>query len=48
MRMKEDYMKNGQLTRAYNVQIGFESEYIMGIKLFQSSADTQTFIPFLD
>ena len=48
MRMKEDHMKNGQLKPAYNVQIGVESEYIVGIKLFQSSTDTQTLIPFLD
>ena len=28
--------------------MGVESEYILGIKLFQSSTDTQTLIPFLD
>lgn len=47
MRMKEDHMKNGQLKPAYNVQIGVESEYIVGVKLFQLSTDTQTLIPFL-
>ena len=36
MRMKEDHMKNGQLKPAYNVQMGVESEYILGIKLFKS------------
>ena len=48
MRMKEDRMKNGQLKPAYNVQIGVESEYIVGMKLFQCSTDTQTLIPFLE
>lgn len=48
MRMKEDHMKNGQLKPAYNVQIGVESEYLVGIKLFQCSTDTQTLIPFLE
>ena len=46
--MKEDHMKNGQLKPAYHVQMGVESEYILGIKLFQSSTDTQTLIAFLD
>ena len=31
MRMKEDHMRNGQLKPAYNVQIGVESEYIVGL-----------------
>ncbi len=48
MRMKEDHMKNGQLKPAYNVQIGVESEYIVGVKLFQCSTDTPTLIPFLN
>ena len=48
MRMKEDHMKNGQLKPAYNVQIGVEAEYLVGIKLFQCSTDTQTLIPFLE
>ena len=34
MRMKEDHMLNGQLKPGYNVQIGVESEYIVGIGLF--------------
>ncbi len=48
MHMKEDHMKNGQLKPAYNVQIGVESEYIVGVKLFQCSTDTPTLIPFLN
>ena len=34
MRMKEDHMRNGQLKPAYNVQIGVEAEYIVGVGLF--------------
>ena len=34
MRMKEDYLKNGQLKPGYNVQIMVESEYIVGVGLF--------------
>ena len=33
-------MKNGQLKPAYNVQIGVESEYIVGLGLFPNPADT--------
>lgn len=48
MRMKEDHMKNGQLKPAYNVQIGVESEYIVGVGLFSNPTDTTTLIPFLN
>lgn len=48
MRMKEDHMKNGQLKPGYNVQIGVESEYIVGIGLFSNPTDTTTLIPFLE
>ena len=48
MRMKEDHMKNGQLKSAYNVQIGVESEYIVGLGLFPNPTDTTTLIPFLE
>lgn len=48
MRMKEDHMKNGQLKPAYNVQIGVESEYIVGLGLFPNPTDTTTLIPFLE
>ena len=34
MRMKEDHMKNGQLKPGYNVQIGVEAEYIVGVAFF--------------
>ena len=48
MRMKEDHMRNGQLKPAYNVQIGVESEYIVGIGLYSNLTDTTTLIPFLE
>ena len=47
MRMKEDYMKNGQLKPAYNLQIGVNSEYIVGLDLFPNPTDVRTLIPFL-
>ena len=48
MRLKEDHMQNGQLKPAYNVQIGVESEYIIGLGLFPNPTDTTTLPPFLD
>ncbi len=48
MRMKEDYMKNGQLKPGYNIQIGVESEYIVGVGAFSNRTDVQTLIPFLN
>ena len=47
MRMKEDYMKNGQLKPAYNLQISVNSEYIVGLDLFPNPTDVRTLIPFL-
>lgn len=48
MRMKEDHMRNGQLKPAYNIQIGVESEYIVGIGSFTDRSDVRTLIPFLE
>lgn len=48
MRMKEDHMLNVQLKPGYNVQIGVESEYIVGLGLFSNPTDTTTLIPFLE
>ena len=48
MHMKEDHMKNGQLKPSYNVQIGVEGEYIVGIDISSERSDQLTFIPFLD
>ena len=48
MRMKEDYMRNGQLKPGYNLQIGVISEYIASYKIFSNPADTKTLFPFLE
>ncbi len=48
MHMKEDYMRNGQLKPGYNIQIGVESEYIVGVGSFANRSDVGTLIPFLN
>lgn len=48
MHMKQDHMKNGQLKPAYNIQIGVEGEYIVGIDISSERSDQLTFIPFLE
>ena len=48
MHMKEDYMRNGQLKPGYNIQIGVESEYIVGVGAFSNRSDVGTLIPFLN
>lgn len=48
MHMKEDHMKNGQLKPAYNIQIGVEGEYIVGVDVSSERSDQLTLIPFLD
>ena len=48
MHMKEDHMKNGQLKPGYNIQIGVESEYIVGVGSFSNRNDVGTLIPFLN
>lgn len=40
-------MKNGQLKPAYNLQIGVNSEYIVGLDLFPNPTDVRTLLPFL-
>ena len=48
MRMKEDYMRNGQLKPGYNLQIGVISEYITSYEIFHNPSDSKTLIPFLE
>lgn len=48
MHMKEDHMRNGQLKPGYNIQIGVEGEYIVGVDISSERSDQLTFIPFLD
>jgi transposase len=48
MRMKEDHMRNGQLKPGYNVQIGTESQFIIGYSLHQRPTDTRCLKPHLE
>lgn len=48
MHMKEDHMKNGQLKPGYNMQIGIEGEYIVGVDISSERSGQLTFIPFLN
>src|SRR5699024_10268675 len=48
MHMKDDYMRNGQLKPGYNIHIGVESEYIVGLGAFSNRSDVGTLIPFLN
>ena len=48
MRMKDDYMQNGQLKAGYNVQIATEGQYTLAYGVFPNPTDTKTLIPFLD
>lgn len=48
MHLKEDHMRNSQLKPAYNVQIGVESEYVVGIDISSERSDQLTFIPFME
>ncbi|WP_188386408.1 IS1182 family transposase, partial [Ornithinibacillus halotolerans] len=48
MRMKDDYMKNGQLKAGYNVQLATEGQYALAYQVFPNPTDTRTFVPFLD
>lgn len=48
MRMKDDYMKNGQLKPGYNVQIATEGQYTLAYGIFPNPTDTKTLIPFLN
>lgn len=48
MHMKEDHMRNSQLKPGYNVQIGVEGEYIVGVDISSERSDQLTLIPFLE
>lgn len=47
MRMKDDYMKNGQLKPGYNVQIATENQYVLAYEVYPNPTDTKTLVPFL-
>lgn len=46
MHMKDDHMRNAQLKPGYNVQIGVDSEYVVGAEIFQDRNDVWTLVPF--
>lgn len=48
MRMKDDYMKNGQLKAGYNLQVATEGQYALAYDVFPNPTDTRTLPPFLD
>ena len=48
MHLKEDHMRNSQLKPAYNLQIGVEGEYIVGVDISNERSDQLTLIPFLE
>ncbi|MDS0526759.1 IS1182 family transposase [Clostridium sp. SHJSY1] len=48
MHMKEDHMRNSQLKPGYNVQIGVEGEYVVGVDISNERSDQLTLIPFLE
>ena len=48
MHMKDDYMRNSQLKPGYNVQVGVESEYIVGVTVSAERSDVNTLKPFLE
>ena len=48
MRIKEDYMRNGQLKPAYNVQISTNDQFITNYSLHQTTSDTTTYIEHLE
>ncbi len=48
MRMKEDYMKNGQLKPGYNLQIATNSQFVLFYNVYQNPTDTRTMILFLN
>ena len=47
MHMKDDHMRNAQIKPGYNVQIGVDSEYIIGVDIFQDRNDVWTLVAFL-
>lgn len=48
MRMKEDYMKNGQLKATYNLQIATENQFVLHYDVFSNPINTKTLLPLLE
>lgn len=47
MQMKNDHMQNGQLKPGYNVQLGIEAEYIVGVDVSSDLNDTHALVPLV-
>lgn len=45
MRLKDDHLYKGQLKPAYNVQMGTENQFIVGLSVHQRVGDTLCLIP---
>ena len=48
MRMKDDHMQNGQMKPGYNVQLGIEAEYIVGVDVSSDLNDMHALLPLLE
>jgi transposase len=48
MRMKEDYMKNGQLKPGYNVQIGTQNQFVVNTLIMQDRNDNGALEPMVE
>jgi len=48
MHMKDDHMRNAQLKLGYNIQIGVEGGYVVGVDVSSERSDQLTMIPFLE
>lgn len=48
MHMKDDHMRNAQLKPGYNIQIGVEGGYVVGVDISSERSDQLTLIPFLE
>jgi hypothetical protein len=47
MRMKDDYMENGQLKPGYNLQLGTEGQFVVGFSIHQRPGDPGCLVPHL-
>ncbi|MUP40136.1 MULTISPECIES: IS1182 family transposase [Labilibaculum] len=47
MRMKDDYMQNGQLKPGYNLQFSTQNQFIVNYSNHNNPTDTKTFIPHM-
>ena len=47
MRMKDDYMRNGQLKPGYNLQFSTQHQFVVNYSIHNNPTDTLTYIPHL-